>query len=477
MNYKITCYENWDRCTFDSYSLKIYNPGTFKNRIFDTLDEAIAEAKIIINDFFLSSLFGIDKDNIEKLSLTWIIYGDTPMIDPMNEHLPPSGFDGREYARELQNRILNDLNDNRDNIQQVYNDTLKYAAEKHAENNQTIPGTIIPYAVHLSNVCMEIIFAAQQTENFNLKLALQIALLHDLLEDTKTTMFELDERFGFLVQAGVKALTKNEKLPEEEQMPDSLRRIKKMPVEVWAVKLADRITNLQQPPPAHWSLDKVTEYRRESAVIYHELREGNDYLAERLRDAKDRYGRLIPEDVLQTIIENHELSEERFNEIFAYNFLPEQYNRLAAALCEMKKYEWARIIYDEAIVWYPSFEDSYANYMAFSILLEQYDRCEHIYQQGMRDSSGRKSSIVYQDGRLHFIKGNYSMALSAARSVLNVEKFQHEGAFVLAINSMLALAEQGEDVEKNDQEAKKLLRFGLSVFNDSEQLIELSKKL
>lgn len=39
------------------------------------------------------------------------------------------------------------------------------------------------------------------------------------------------------------------------QMQDSLRRIKSQPREVWMVKMADRITNLQ-PPPGHWSEEK-----------------------------------------------------------------------------------------------------------------------------------------------------------------------------------------------------------------------------
>jgi guanosine-3',5'-bis(diphosphate) 3'-pyrophosphohydrolase len=43
-------------------------------------------------------------------------------------------------------------------------------------------------------------------------------------------------------------LTKKENLPKGEKMVDSLKRIKDLQKEVWAVKLADRITNLQEPP-------------------------------------------------------------------------------------------------------------------------------------------------------------------------------------------------------------------------------------
>jgi guanosine-3',5'-bis(diphosphate) 3'-pyrophosphohydrolase len=171
-------------------------------------------------------------------------------------------------------------------IQSLYQQTLKYAAEQHG--NQKITGSEIPYVVHLSNVCMEILLAAQRTENFDLRLAIPVALLHDVLEDTQTSEDELTSRFGLQVASGVKALTKNDALPKEEQTPDSLRRIKQAPKEVWAVKLADRITNLQ-PPPAHWTKEKIAQYRKEAQAIYDELKAGNVYLADSLKQKINEY--------------------------------------------------------------------------------------------------------------------------------------------------------------------------------------------
>jgi len=95
---------------------------------------------------------------------------------------------------------------------------------------------------------MEVLMANANTEDFNVALAIQAALLHDTIEDTDTTFSEVEENFGTAVANAVLALTKNESLPKEEQMMDSLKRIKKLPYDVWAVKMADRITNLQKPP-------------------------------------------------------------------------------------------------------------------------------------------------------------------------------------------------------------------------------------
>jgi (p)ppGpp synthase/HD superfamily hydrolase len=48
------------------------------------------------------------------------------------------------------------------------------------------------------------------------------------------------------------------------------------------VKLADRISNLQ-PPPRHWSKDRIRDYHREAQVIHDALKDASAFLAGRLR--------------------------------------------------------------------------------------------------------------------------------------------------------------------------------------------------
>ncbi len=173
-------------------------------------------------------------------------------------------------------------------LQTKYQKTIKFAAKKHADINQLVPGTNLPYVVHLSNVAMEILIAAQKTEKFDSEFAVQVALLHDILEDTETTFDEIVNEFGKEIAQAVLALTKNSKIPKEERMDDSLNRIKELPKEVWAVKLADRITNLQVPPE-HWSIEKITEYQKQSVQIYNSLKGGNEYLENRLLEKISYY--------------------------------------------------------------------------------------------------------------------------------------------------------------------------------------------
>ena len=176
--------------------------------------------------------------------------------------------------------------------QSLYQKAIKFAAAKHAEQNQTVPGTNLPYVVHLSNVAMEILIASFNTDDFDLGFAVQVALLHDTIEDTCTTFDELETEFGTYIAEAVQVLTKNTDLPKEQQMNDSMKRIKSMSPEVWAVKLADRITNLQPPPP-HWNDDRKIMYREEAKLILSELKDGNDFLARRLERKIEEYGGCI----------------------------------------------------------------------------------------------------------------------------------------------------------------------------------------
>lgn len=177
-------------------------------------------------------------------------------------------------------------------IQSIYQEAIKFATAKHLAQNQTIPGTDLPYVVHLSNVAMEILIAAQYSTGFNLGFAIKLALLHDTLEDTSTTFEEIETTFGTDVAEGVLALTKDDKLPKAEKMQDSLKRIKALQKEVWAVKMADRITNLQVPP-GHWDTAKKTEYRNEAMQLLQELKGGNSYLEERLQAKITAYEKYI----------------------------------------------------------------------------------------------------------------------------------------------------------------------------------------
>jgi (p)ppGpp synthase/HD superfamily hydrolase len=170
--------------------------------------------------------------------------------------------------------------------QETYIRALRFAAIAH--QGQKYPGTDLPYLMHLNFVSMEVIAALSIETTNNPDLAVQCALLHDVLEDTQVTYEAIAAEFGEKVAEGVKALTKDMSLPKAIQMADSLKRIQEQPAEIWMVKLADRISNLQPPPP-YWTNEKIIHYREEAILIYKSLQEGSAYLANRLMNKIEMY--------------------------------------------------------------------------------------------------------------------------------------------------------------------------------------------
>lgn len=172
---------------------------------------------------------------------------------------------------------------NPDQLQHAWN----FVSQAH--NQQTLPGSDVPYLSHLGLVAMEAMATVVEEPVDQPDLLVLCALLHDTLEDTATTYAQIANRFGQEIAEGVKALTKDTTLPTKEaQMADSLCRIKGQPREVWMVKLCDRITNLQRPPK-HWNRDKITAYHAEAQLILAELSEASPRLASRLAEKIKHY--------------------------------------------------------------------------------------------------------------------------------------------------------------------------------------------
>ncbi|CAM1340967.1 HD domain-containing protein [Tenacibaculum amylolyticum] len=166
--------------------------------------------------------------------------------------------------------------------QELYQEAMKFAGEKHSE--QKVPGTTANYLLHISNVAMEVLTAYNYESSFDVDTAIQVAILHDTIEDTATNFEEIAAKFGTSVAEGVQALTKNETLTsKKEMMLDSLERINSLSKEIGLVKIADRITNLQKPPK-HWSREKVANYCEEAKLIAKHLTNKNEYLNKRLND-------------------------------------------------------------------------------------------------------------------------------------------------------------------------------------------------
>lgn len=166
------------------------------------------------------------------------------------------------------------------NLHDAYDMAWQFAAKAHV--GQKLPGSDLPYLTHIGWVVGEILLSLQHESISHPKLAIQCAILHDVLEDTSIEYQDLRKNFGPIVSNGVSALTKNMALPKNQRMTDSLERILSQPIEVGMVKLADRISNLRTPP-SFWDAQKIAEYIEESDSIIAMLEDTSTYLLERIK--------------------------------------------------------------------------------------------------------------------------------------------------------------------------------------------------
>jgi (p)ppGpp synthase/HD superfamily hydrolase len=176
-------------------------------------------------------------------------------------------------------------------IQETYQEAMRFAGEKHA--GQQVPGTTANYLLHISCVAMEVLQAHREEPDFDLPFAIIVAILHDTLEDTETSPEELEQRFGSQVRDAVQSLTKDGSVTgKKERMADSLKRILGQPKEVAIVKIADRITNLQEPPD-YWTAEKRAAYLEEAGEIAMTLSGKHAFLDKRIRQKIDNYRTFI----------------------------------------------------------------------------------------------------------------------------------------------------------------------------------------
>ncbi|MFC6337568.1 HD domain-containing protein [Pseudomonas karstica] len=162
-----------------------------------------------------------------------------------------------------------------------------FASQAHI--GQKMKGSDLPYITHVAMVANERIFADHKESVGFLEIALPTALLHDVLEDTSVTQAELAAVFGAQVASNVASLSKNMIVPFSEDR--YLQGIADHSREAAAVKLCDRITNLQSAPHI-WTKTKRASYLVESAKILSSLGHVNNDLRERLSVAMTNYQEL-----------------------------------------------------------------------------------------------------------------------------------------------------------------------------------------
>ena len=117
---------------------------------------------------------------------------------------------------------------------------------------------------------------------------LAAALLHDVIEDTDSSVSELRARFGECVTRIVLDVSDDKRLEKAERKALQVRHAPHLPADSKLVKLADKICNLRDVtsnPPSHWDLQRRREYFAWAERVVAGLRGANPALDRRYDEA------------------------------------------------------------------------------------------------------------------------------------------------------------------------------------------------
>ena len=104
------------------------------------------------------------------------------------------------------------------------------------------------------------------------------ALLHDTVEDTDTTVDDIEEQFGREVRDIVIEVTDDKSLPSPRRKQLQIEHAAGLSHAARLVKLADKICNLQDifaRPPVKWNLERKREYFEWAKAVIDQIRGTN----------------------------------------------------------------------------------------------------------------------------------------------------------------------------------------------------------
>ncbi|HEY4362009.1 MAG TPA: HD domain-containing protein [Bryobacteraceae bacterium] len=166
----------------------------------------------------------------------------------------------------------------------------RFAAEKHAQQRRKGTGAE-PYVNHVIEVAQLVSMAVAEADVG----LVQAALLHDTLEDTRTTAEELIEQFGQDVAALVMEMTDDKRLPKAERKRLQIEHAPTITTRAQTIKLADKISNLRSlltSPPVDWDYERKRQYFEWARQVVDALSAPNRVLLDEFERVYERVGEL-----------------------------------------------------------------------------------------------------------------------------------------------------------------------------------------
>jgi len=158
---------------------------------------------------------------------------------------------------------------------------LAFSAEKHrTQKRKDIDKS--PYINH--PIALANILAQRWVIDENVLCA---AILHDTIEDTKTTADELRKHFGEKITSIVLEVSDDKSLDKDVRKQLQIDHAASLSKEAKLVKLADKIANITDiinTPPVNWSKERKQEYFAWAKAVVNKLRGAHQGLEKEFDD-------------------------------------------------------------------------------------------------------------------------------------------------------------------------------------------------
>ena len=154
---------------------------------------------------------------------------------------------------------------------------LEFASRKHKDQRRK-DAEASPYINHPITLAKVLCIEGGITDHK----VICAALLHDTIEDTETTLEELEANFGKGIAKIVLEVSDDKSLPKAERKLMQIEHARDASKRAKLVKLADKISNLRDilnSPPADWSVQRKQDYFDWAKQVVDQVRDVNKKLS------------------------------------------------------------------------------------------------------------------------------------------------------------------------------------------------------
>lgn len=170
---------------------------------------------------------------------------------------------------------------------------MDFAHKAHDGQVRTLDGAMVPYYTHCLNVGGLLSNFIDDPE------IIAAGVLHDVVEDTETTLKEIERQFGERVAALVAEVTDQPNMPKDlrrQSQIDKAASRELMSDSARMIKIADKIDNIQSAVRSNWSKASIDSYIEFSTKVVEACKQASpnqvvQYLCTQYFETLQRIGR------------------------------------------------------------------------------------------------------------------------------------------------------------------------------------------